>query len=101
MTRYIHTVRTRALPGRDAEFHEWYVTVHIPAVLAVDGFASADLYRPVGEGAPEEYLCVYGIETDDLPATQAVLRAASAGMVVSDAMDAPATRVEVLERVGV
>jgi hypothetical protein len=96
MTRYIQTVRSRALPGREAEYRDWYVSTHIPAMLSVEGFASAEFHRLVAAtGTPAEFLCIYQIETSDLQATQAAMMAAGATMAPSPAMDVPATRVEV------
>jgi hypothetical protein len=96
MTTYLQTVRTKALPGREAEYRKWYLTTHIPDMLALDGFISARLHRMLtAEGEPAEFLCLYEIETTDLAATQAAMMAAGASVVPSPAMDLPATRVEV------
>lgn len=98
MTEYVQTVRSRALPGRQAEYLDWYVSTHIPEVLALDGFASAELHRLVAtEDEPNGFLCIYRIETADLKATQAAMFAAGASMTPSDAMDVPATQVDVYE----
>jgi hypothetical protein len=100
ITTYIQTVRSRALDGREDEYQGWYLTTHIPELLSLPGFVSADLHRIVSsEGAPTEFLSVYTIETSDLAAVQAAMLALSASMVPSPAMDVPATRVEVFERV--
>lgn len=45
-------------------------------------------------GAPAEFLCIYTIETPDLPSVQPAMVAAGALTVPSPTMDAPATRVE-------
>jgi len=99
MTSYIQTVRSKALAGREAEYREWYLGTHIPDLLSLDGFVSADLHRMVtAEGAPAEFLCIYVLETNDLPALQATMMAAGATTVPSPAMDLPETRVEFFER---
>ncbi|MET4583208.1 hypothetical protein ABIE21_002727 [Conyzicola nivalis] len=96
MTHYIQTVRSRALPGRQTEYHDWFLFTHIPAVLSLEGFESAELHRLVApDDAPAEFLCIYQLETADLQATQAAMFAAGAAMVKSDAMDVKATRVDV------
>jgi len=51
-------------PGREADFHDWYDTEHIPARLALAGFEAAARYRAV-TGQPR-YLAVY--ELSDLAA---------------------------------
>ena len=100
MTEYIQTVRSRALPGREAEYREWYLTTHLPAVLRIDGFVSGELLRLVAESdQPAEFLCVYRLETDDLATTQATTLAAGALMSPSQAMDRSATQVDVFERI--
>ncbi|MGH3367208.1 MAG: hypothetical protein ACRDOY_08405 [Nocardioidaceae bacterium] len=53
-----------APPGREADFHDWYDTEHIPARLVIPGFTAASRYEAV-EGAPR-WLVIY--ELDDLTA---------------------------------
>lgn len=73
-------------PERDAEFNEWYETVHMPEVLALDGFVSARRFRPVRPGEP--YVAVYDIDADDVTAAaKGVFAAAkSGGFNMSDSM---------------
>jgi len=73
-------------PERDTEFNEWYETVHMPEVLALDGFVSARRFRPVRPGEP--YVAVYDIEADDVvAAAKGVFAAAkSGGFNMSDSM---------------
>jgi hypothetical protein len=52
--------------GWDSDFNDWYDTEHIPARLAIPGFARATRYRAI-DGEPE-YLAVY--ELSDLGALQ-------------------------------
>jgi len=100
ITAYIQTVRSRAFGGREIEYQDWYLTTHIPELLALPGFVSADLHRTIAsEGAPTEFLCVYTIETSDLPSVQATMLALSATTVPSPAMDVAATRVDIFERI--
>ena len=99
MTEYIQTVRSKALEGREAEYRDWYLTTHIPELLALPGFVSAELHRMITpKEAPAEFLCIYTIDTSDLPALQAAMVAAGASTVPSPAMDVPATRVDFFER---
>jgi hypothetical protein len=98
MTTYIQTVRSRALAGREAEYRDWYVNTHIPQMLSLDGFVSANLHRMVtADTTPAEFLCIYKIETTDLAATQSAMMAAGASDAPSPAMDLPATVVEVFQ----
>ena len=93
-------MRSRALDGREVEYRDWYLTTHIPELLSLPGFVSAELHQMVAPaGTVAEFLCIYTIETTDLPAVQAAMATAGASIVPSPAMDLPATRVEVFERV--
>lgn len=90
MSKHILLVSTDCVPGREAEFSEWYDTVHIPDVLRVPGFVAAQRFTAGtgirGERPEHRFLAVYEIEADDLDAAQAALRAAVPGMRMSDAM---------------
>jgi hypothetical protein len=100
MTTYIQTVHSEALDGHEAEFREWYLTIHIPELLSLPGFVSANLHRTIAPGAASAgFLCIYTIETSDIAAVQAAMSAAGGSMVPSSAMDLAATRVELFERI--
>lgn len=80
MARGIFYVETwPSSPEREAEYNQWYDSVHLDDVCAVDGFVAARRYAPVGpEGGP--YVAVYDIEADDLEAAvQDLLAAFDAG----------------------
>jgi hypothetical protein len=59
-------------------FDHWYVDRHMPDVLDVPGFISAQRFRLAPEPAHPEalprYLAIYEIETDDRAAVMAELR---------------------------
>ena len=59
-------------PAQEAEFNEWYDTVHIPDVLETEGIVRATRYELVspveGKG---KFLAAYEIEADDLEAVLA------------------------------
>src|ERR1700730_15035718 len=80
----IHVETRPSAPDREQEYNTWYDEVHIPELLALDGFVSARRLRPDdGEGP---YLALYEIEGDDL---QAILNnmASNAGQLhMSDAL---------------
>jgi hypothetical protein len=80
-------------PGREAEYNDWYDTRHVPELLALPEFVAVQRFRlddiqPRGEH-PHRYLAIWEIETDDLAAAMARLKAAQAdGSVArSDAFD--------------
>lgn len=51
-------------PDREQEYNTWYDEVHLPELVALDGFVSARRLRPVDGDGP--YVALYEIEADDL-----------------------------------
>lgn len=69
-------------PERAGEFDRWYEDVHMPEVLALDGFVSARRYA-----APDgSFVSLYEIEGDDLKAVVKRMFAAARTMSMSDSM---------------
>lgn len=58
----LHVMSRPASPEVADEYNRWYEDVHIPEVLALDGFVSARRYAPTKDGDP--YVAVYDIEGD-------------------------------------
>ncbi|MFT4234286.1 MAG: hypothetical protein QM607_04700 [Microbacterium sp.] len=57
--------------GQDAEFNDWYSNVHIPEVVALPGFVSAQRYAVSADGetaAGFRYATVYEIDGSALEA---------------------------------
>ena len=103
--KYVFLVQTRAVPGKENEYNEWYNKQHLPDVLRLPGFVSAHRFRyaPM-EGtadASHPYVALYMVETDNLAATQAALTAAvgTPAMVMSDAIDLPNTKATYFEAI--
>ncbi|HEY2089688.1 MAG TPA: hypothetical protein VGH54_27165 [Mycobacterium sp.] len=70
-------------PERDYDFNHWYDEIHLPEVLAADGFVAASRYRvsdaqAKGVATPaHRYASVYEVDTADLQgALDALLRSA-------------------------
>jgi hypothetical protein len=80
MAKALYLVYTNCEPGREAEFKDWYETVHLPDLLRVEGIVAAQRFRLTGPGpqtlnragepAVAQYLAVYELDTED---TDAVL----------------------------
>jgi hypothetical protein len=87
---------TNPAAGREAEFNRWYDERHVPDLLAVPGFVSAQRFAltdATGQGKPGwTYLALYELDTDDPDALMAEVRArlGTDAMPVSDTLD-PAT----------
>ena len=63
MARYKLVALSNAVEGRDDDYNEWYQSQHMPDVLAVPGFVSAERLQVLGDG-PYKYLAIYEIETE-------------------------------------
>lgn len=88
MARYRLVALSNAVEGRDEEFNHWYDTQHLPDVMSVPGFVSAERLTCLGEG-PHRYLAIYEIETDDIASVLAEFgkRPGTDLMPLSDALD--------------
>jgi hypothetical protein len=68
MGKYLMVVPSNALPGRDAEYNDWYENVHLAEVCALPGVTSGRRYEAL-ETSPAKpdatYLAIYEIETED------------------------------------
>jgi hypothetical protein len=53
-------------PEREAEYHSWYNEIHLPEVVALDGFVSARRLAPADGKGP--FVALYEMEADDLQA---------------------------------
>lgn len=102
MARYQYVVMTEALPGREAEFEEWYANQHIPDVARVPGVIAArrfhiDKVISGPDGAAWINLAIYEIESDDPDTVLAAIkaRAGTDEMPMTDAL-ARSSMVQVL-----
>ncbi|MFT4259382.1 DUF4286 family protein [Microbacterium sp.] len=76
--REILLALVNSVEGQDEEFNDWYTNVHIPEVLAVPGFVSAQRYATSAEGetaAGFRYATVYEVEGSALQARAALFSA--------------------------
>jgi hypothetical protein len=78
-------VETRpSSPDRDQEYNTWYDDVHLPELVALDGFVSARRLRPVDGNGP--YVAIYEVEGDNLQAVLDNMIASAGQMHMSDAL---------------
>ncbi|RMP42544.1 hypothetical protein ALO95_200399 [Pseudomonas syringae pv. antirrhini] len=71
MSRYSLVVLLNAAEGRDEELNDWWTNTHIPDVLQIPGFISAQRHRLAeiqrdGAGREWKYLTIYQVDTDDV-----------------------------------
>lgn len=96
MARHVFVVFTNpTTDAQEAEYNSWYNDQHLPDVLNVPGFVSAQRFKLSGTQRaagpfPWRYMALYHIDTDDLQATLATLaaRSGTSAMVMSDALAA-------------
>jgi hypothetical protein len=92
MPRFKMIALTRPVPGREAEYNEWYQTKHLPEICAFPGVVGAQRYVEAAAlqgGDDRKFLAIYDIETDDLGGFLGAIGKASAEgkMTVSEASD--------------
>lgn len=83
---------TRPLPGKEAEYHDWYQNTHLPELVNTFKMKGAQRFKLAAKmmGADEnEFLAVYDIECDDPGAFMAEMGAAaqSGKMTMTDSQD--------------
>src|SRR5215212_9706989 len=69
MKRYMFVVLTDPMPGGEAEYNEWYNTVHLQDLVKLPGIKAAQRYKlaPISAAdGKQKYLALYEIETDDV-----------------------------------
>ena len=95
MAKHTFIVLSNPVESKESEYNDWYNRQHIPDVLNVPGFVSAQRFRLADTqmsrdgNRAHKYLAIYEIETDDLAGTLQELRAraGTAEIVPSDAID--------------
>lgn len=94
MCQYRMLVLSNPIPGREAEYNDWYQNVHLADIVALPGFQSAQRFQlsrnmMVG-GDAYMYMAIYEIDTDDLDQSLNALVAASerGAIPLSGALDA-------------
>jgi hypothetical protein len=71
-------------PEREQEYNTWYDDIHLPELVALDGFVSARRLRPVDGDGP--YVALYEIESDNLQAVLDNMIANAGKLHMSDAL---------------
>lgn len=94
MAKHMLLMLANPVEGHEDEFNRWYEERHVPDLLRVPGFKTAQRFvlsdvQRTPPPHPYRYLALYEIETDDLQMTisEMLKRAGTADMVISDALD--------------
>lgn len=76
MAKGIMVVQSGPVPGKEAEYNDWYDNTHIPEICAVPGFTGARRFKVAGKpGEAPAYLAIYEIEADEVTAPVQEMRA--------------------------
>jgi hypothetical protein len=68
MTHYKLVVFSEPTDGQEAEYHRWYDEVHLPEVMRVSGFVSAQRFTlniPMIGELPHKFMSIYEVDCDD------------------------------------
>ncbi len=106
MKSYTFVVLTQPVEGREDDYNAWYNDIHLPDLVKMPCVKSAQRYKLVTSdklpGFSHPYMAMYQIETDDIEAVDAAIRAAAGtpAMRVTDAMDRPLNKSAYFEKIG-
>lgn len=98
------SVMSDPVAGREGEYDSWYNERHLQDLLAVPGFKGARRYLVLdafSHGAARRFVAQYELETDNLPATMAVVnqRLGTPAMPMSETFDGATAVVIVSEAI--
>lgn len=85
----LYMVRSNPVEGKEDEFNLWYSDVHLPEVLQIDGFQTAQRFRLTEQQMQPQahgYLAIYNINSEDVSGTLENLRNMRS-LTMSDALD--------------
>lgn len=105
MARYKMLVLSRPMPGKDAEYNDWYQNTHLKQVVSIPGYVSAQRLKMAVNMRGEDawpYMAIYEIETDDVEAAYKALEAAAGdgSIAVSAAFDYASVYASIYEPFG-
>lgn len=105
MRRYKMIVLSCPAEGREAEYNDWYQNFHLGQVVNIRDIHSAQrfrLSRKMVEQESQPYLAIYEIETDDIDAVVAEIKAAAGTerLQISDAISVDFTNATIYEEFG-
>ena len=85
----VYMVRSNPVEGKEDEFNRWYSDVHLPEVLQIDGFQTAQRFRLTKQQMQTQshtYLAIYNINSKDVSGTLENLRNMRS-LTMSDTLD--------------
>lgn len=96
-------VFSNPVPGKEAEYNDWYTNVHLGEVCAIKGFTGAQRFvltkDQQGEDQPHKYLAIYEMENDDVGGTIKRLNDAIATMRLDPVIELETVKVSVFQSI--
>lgn len=95
-------VFTNPLPNKEDEFNTWYTNIHMPEILATDGFLAAQRFKlddvqQMPEQQQHKYLAIYELDTDRTREALENVVKAGPTMTMEPVIDLQTARVHVFE----
>ena len=111
MGKYIMTVRSNPVAGREGDYNRWYDSHQLPELLRTPSFVAAQRFRAARVVLPDypgyerprySHMVVYEIETDDIEQTRQQLWSPAnvARITPSSAFDASSVDCQFFEPTG-
>ena len=98
----IFVVLSNPVENRTEDYNEWYSTVHLPEVLKIDGFLSAQRFQlaqaQVIDDQEYHYMALYEIDSENPQETLSNLANAT-WLNMSDAIDTTNMRISVFDAI--
>ena len=85
----LYMVRSNPVEDKEEEFNRWYSDVHLPEVLQIEGFQTAQRFRLTKQQMQAQshtYLAIYNINSEDVSGTLENLRNMRS-LTMSDTLD--------------
>ena len=98
----LYMVRSNPVEGREIEFNRWYEEVHVPEVLQIQGFESAQRFKLTSAQVQEQnhqYLAIYAINSEDVEGTLNNLRKMRS-FNMSDSIDMQSVQISIFSALG-
>ena len=92
--RYIMSVSSRAVPGREDDYNRWYDEIHRVEMCELPGILSCYRFRQLDMEGREtgEFIAQYEVETEDPAVLLESVFAAAPTMSLIDAIDPASAR---------
>ena len=95
-------VRSNPQPGQETAFNDWYTDVHLPEVVSIPGFLSAQRFNlneaQVQPDQAQSYLAIYEIDSDNVAATLDQLSKAT-WLNMNDAIDPASINISIFSAI--